>query len=61
MLGENVVTVTPIAVELNPYNSTVEPKVARCDSTAICVVQLDIGGHLPTIEGDMPTRKLVGS
>ena len=37
MLGASAVTVTPIAVELTLYNSSVEPKVARCDSTAIVI------------------------
>jgi len=59
MLGASAVTVTPIAVELTPYNSSVEPGVARYDSTAISVVQLGTAGHLPTIEVNTPIRKLV--
>jgi len=35
MLGENVVTFTPIVVELPPYNSLVELGVETCASAAI--------------------------
>jgi len=35
MLGESVVTVTPIVTELNDDDSTVEPEVEESHTTAI--------------------------
>jgi len=37
ILGESVVTVTPVIAELNPDNSPVEPRVTRIYTTAIPV------------------------
>jgi len=49
------VTQTPFLVEA----WCLFPEIAM----PLCIrgVQLDIAGLLPTVEGDMPTRKLVGS